>query len=416
MIKKLIALVLTACMLAAFMPASCVPGPAPAYAEETPPEAAPPADEPTKEPEKKKKKKLKVNIKSKQKYVFAGEGDIKITVTVKNGTAPYTLTFKVNGETQETVTLSEPGSRTYKHSPSKGGDVKFKAVVTDADGKKVKATVTVPVAERDREYESTWKKTMSDVKLTGDWREDLLNIARTQIGYEESEVDFIVDDAGVKQGYTRYGEWYGSTYADWCGMFISFCLAHANIGPGQFPREANPSKYKSQLSWMGAYEDDEDTYFPSPGDLIFFNYKEENAAEHMAIVELVTDKKIYTIEGNSEKEVRRCEYARDDERIVGYGNTAALMTKAGVKVPQEKTIDLPHIPEEGVTALTREAGVHMREDATTMSIIVLPIPKVGEEVLVKKGLVVEGEVWYEVEYSGYPGYIRGDLLFLQISE
>lgn len=414
MLKRIMALMAALCLMAAIFPAADCFISAPAYAEETPVED-PPATDPTKEPEKKKKKKLKVTIKSKQNYVFAGEDDIKITVTVKKGTAPYTLVFKVNGEKQETVTLSEAGSKTFTWSPKKGGDIKFKAVVTDAAGAKVNSTVTVPVAIRDREYESTWKKTMEDVVLTGDWREDLINIALTQMGYEESETDFIVDENGVKQGYTRYGEWYGSSYADWCGMFISFCLAHAEIGPGQFPREANPSKWKSQLKYFGAYEDEEDTYTPRRGDLIFFNYKKENAPVHMAIVESVTENTIYTIEGNREKEVARGEYPIDDERIVGFGNTAALMEKAKVEIP-DTAPDMPLVPEEGVTALTRESGVYIREDATTRSIILVPVPKAGESVFVKYATATEQEIWYAVEYNGVSGYIRGDLLFLQIAD
>lgn len=414
MLKRIMAFVVALCLAAAFIPAADYMISAPAIAEEAPSEEAP-ADEPTKEPEKKKKKKLKVSIKSKEKYVFAGESDINLTVTVKNGAAPYTLVFKVNGKKKETVTLSEAGSKTFTWSPKKGGDFKFKAVVTDANGKKVNATVTVPVAQRDDEYESTWKKTMEDVILTGDWREDLLNIAMTQLGYEESDIDFIVDDNGVKQGYTRYGKWYGSTYADWCGMFISFCLEHAGISAAQFPREANPSKWKKQLSWKGAYVDDEDEYVPQRGDLIFFNYKEENAPVHMAIVEMVTENTIYTLEGNSEKKVRICEYPRDDERIVGYGNTAALMEMAGVEIP-DKSVELPYVPEEGVTALTRENGVSLRADATTRSIILVPVPKAGDTVYVKYAVATEQEVWYAVEYNSVSGYIRSDLLFLQIKD
>lgn len=412
MLKRIMALMLAVCLMAVFFPAADCVISAPAYAEETPVED-PPAADPTKEPEKKKKKKLKVTIKSKQRSVFAGEEDIKITVTVKKGTAPYTLVFKVNGEKQETVTLTEAGSKTFTWSPKKGGDIKFKAVVTDAAGKKVTASVTVPVAEQAREYVPTWKKTMEDVILTGDWREDLLNIAMTQLGYEESEVDFIVDENGVKQGYTRYGEWYGSSYADWCGMFISFCLEHAGISAAQFPREANPSKWKKQLSWLSAYEDDEDVYVPQRGDLIFFNYKKENAPVHMAIVEMVTENTIYTLEGNSEKEVRICEYPKDDERIVGYGNTTALMERAEVEIP-DKTVELPFVPEEGVTALTREDGIYIRADATTRSIILVPVPNAGETVFVKYATATQDEIWYAVDYNGVSGYIRGDLLFLQI--
>ena len=43
-------------------------------------------------------------------------------------------------------------------------------------------------------------------------------IARTQLGYEESSLNFIVDEEGMRKGYTRYGDWFGSDYGDWCAM------------------------------------------------------------------------------------------------------------------------------------------------------------------------------------------------------
>jgi len=48
----------------------------------------------------------------------------------------------------------------------------------------------------DVESASEWKRTFSDVELSGNWAEDVIAIAKTQLGYRESETDFIIDDDG----------------------------------------------------------------------------------------------------------------------------------------------------------------------------------------------------------------------------
>ena len=94
---------------------------------------------------------------------------------------------------------------------------------------------------------------MAQVELTGVWPDDLLNIARSQLGYEESKLNFIIDDEGNRQGYTRYGAWYRASYSEWCAMYVSFCLNYAEIPETVVPREANCEKWIRALSSEGLY-------------------------------------------------------------------------------------------------------------------------------------------------------------------
>ena len=48
-------------------------------------------------------------------------------------------------------------------------------------------------------------------------REDILKIARSQIGYKE-----------VSNNWTKYGQWYGMQ-DDWCAIFVSWCANQAKI-------------------------------------------------------------------------------------------------------------------------------------------------------------------------------------------
>ena len=90
-------------------------------------------------------------------------------------------------------------------------------------------TLTPGDPTADLETAADWEAGLSGAVLTGDYRQDLLSVAQTQLGYHESTRNFIIDEAGLVKGYTRYGEWYGIPYGDWCAMFVSFCLRYAQV-------------------------------------------------------------------------------------------------------------------------------------------------------------------------------------------
>lgn len=91
--------------------------------------------------------------------------------------------------------------------------------------------------EADVETPAVWENTVSNVKLTGVWADDVVAIAESQLGYEESARNYVVTEEDQKKGYTRYGAWYGDPYGDWCAMFVSFCLHYAGVEG--YPLDAN---------------------------------------------------------------------------------------------------------------------------------------------------------------------------------
>lgn len=176
----------------------------------------------------------------------------------------------------------------------------------------------------DVETAEVWERTFADREMTGVWREDLLTIAQSQMGYMESTRNYIVlDDGTTIKGYTRYGHWYGDHYGDWCAMFASFCLHYAGVE--QMPLESGCQRWIEALSEeeVGLYRSVQD-YLPRSGDLIFFNHDAYEDSDHVGLVyELYTDDdetmRIRTIEGNTGNTVRFETYAMDDETIMGYG-------------------------------------------------------------------------------------------------
>ena len=61
------------------------------------------------------------------------------------------------------------------------------------------------------------------------------------------------------------------------------------------------------------------SYLTNSGDLIFFDWNNDNDPDHVGIVEGVDNLYVYTIEGNSNDECKEKEYLRSDNIIYGYG-------------------------------------------------------------------------------------------------
>ena len=71
----------------------------------------------------------------------------------------------------------------------------------------------------------------------------------------------------------------------------------------------------------GLWQDN--SYEPRPGDIIFFDWDDENGqdglSDHVGIVQKVEDGRVYTVEGNSGDECRQNSYPIGYYEIYGYG-------------------------------------------------------------------------------------------------
>ena len=212
----------------------------------------------------------------------------------------------------------------------------------------------------DLEYEEQWDRLFENIVLSGDWGRDLLAIAESQLGYFESSRNFEAElneegSGYIIHGWTRYGAWYGVPYGDWCAMFISFCLHYAGIAPDNFPYECGTTTWIEKLVDSGLFREDKD-YSPKPGDLIFYDWEEDNFSDHVGIVFSVDEEnnEITTIEGNQGDAVRKCDYSLNDRRIMGYGVLPVnpdLYTKRGLKdrsaLRGAGDTSLPYMDENG---------------------------------------------------------------------
>jgi len=162
------------------------------------------------------------------------------------------------------------------------------------------------------------------VRLTGDWRKDLVNIALTQVGYEESSRDFVIDDNGDKQGYTRYGGWYGKAYDEWCAMFVHWCMRRDPTANNVYPTiqmTGNNAYCPTIASWFknnGLWANGGYTNLVM-GDTIFFDWQGDGEIDHIGIVIGQDGRCVYTVEGNSGDSVEFKYYDINSAAIAGYG-------------------------------------------------------------------------------------------------
>lgn len=180
----------------------------------------------------------------------------------------------------------------------------------------VKAAYTVSDAYRN----SPFYDAVNAVELTGDARTDLLNVARSQIGYIEGGEagDFGGSGStGVRDNYTEYIYWYfgdaaahGDNYA-WCAAFVSWCAHKAGISAETIPKFARvQSEGQATFESWGRFRPG--TYTPEPGDLIFYS-------GHVGIVEYTDGDRIVSIEGNYQDQVQKRTNVAGSKAILGYG-------------------------------------------------------------------------------------------------
>ncbi len=201
-----------------------------------------------------------------------------------------------------------------------------------------------PDITADTEIAEDWENSFSSVVLTDNISENLINIARTQVGYKESEENYQFNSDGTKNGYTRYGEWYGNPYGNWDAMFVSFCLNFS--GAKNTDEFISSSAVTMQKKWEehNLYTDDS-SYIPDQGDIAFIDTDNDTVADSAAII-LSCEKEALTLilgDSNDSVEIQTIE----KNKISGYGLTSELKIKDNINLSEETT-------EETTEASTEE--------------------------------------------------------------
>lgn len=174
---------------------------------------------------------------------------------------------------------------------------------------------------------------LTKVNLTGNKRTDIVNIAKSQVGYHEGDNSSQLSGTfDGNKNYTEYGRWYGMQ-DKWCAMFVSWCANLAGVSTSVIPKHAATTvglqKFKD---WGRAYSRADvaaGKYKPKAGDIIYFKSSDTSAAtNHVGIVINYSGSTVYTIEGNKSNKVTECSYAISNTYIVyicspNYNSTAS---------------------------------------------------------------------------------------------
>lgn len=180
----------------------------------------------------------------------------------------------------------------------------------------------------------------------------LLAVAVSELGY-----------TATKGGYSKYGEWGGKAYGEWCSEFTSWCVSRADEFYGStmlgndYPLQTSCDEGAAWFRERGRYVSvsgevkgcgeqfylsdgagvAQRPYVPQPGDLIYIEWYKYNRLDHVGIVEYVTQDAsgaytVHTIEGNNHilgpepTVVARYSYALNDPSIRGYGTLREDLT------------------------------------------------------------------------------------------
>lgn len=145
---------------------------------------------------------------------------------------------------------------------------------------------------------------------------------RTSMGTGSGAIVEVAASQIGNVGGQPYWSWYGfGGRVEWCACFVSWCADQCGyIEAGIVPKFALCSDGVTWFQQQGQWQDN--TYTPSPGDIIFYDWAKDGQdgnADHVGIVEKVEGSTVYTIEGNSGDSCRQRSYAIGYYEILGYG-------------------------------------------------------------------------------------------------
>lgn len=191
----------------------------------------------------------------------------------------------------------------------------------------------------DLETPEEWQAANAEAVMTGNWAEDLVSVAQTQLGYEQSEKNFEIDPAdGVTlRYYSRYGQSYGNPYGEWDVMFLSYCLKYAGIPQSAIPQEASVLALRSSMSDMDWLLDGEDGSAADVGDIVIYNKYVTRTVAVDSSADGAADglDDLFSMDAEGE----------NGAELEGSGTAALDTTPAAEDMTTLDTPDLPDIPD-----------------------------------------------------------------------
>lgn len=228
-------------------------------------------------------------------------------------------------------------------------------------------------------------------KNTGNYANDIIGVARTQVGYKENS-------AG-----TKYGYWYSPSLVNqpWCAMFVSWCANQAKVPQTAIKKYASCSTEVAWFKSVGRWHPSKyygGSYTPKKGDVVFYRDSGSSAVStHTGILVGLNGNYLDVIEGNATNEsvthyTTNAARSLNNKYVIGYGNP-----KYGQDIVDEVEPDTHEVWQVNVDALT------LRKSYTTSSKKLASIG-FGETLEVTEFKLSGGYLWGKTAYSNNTGW------------
>ena len=264
-------------------------------------------------------------------------------------------------------------------------------------------------------------------------RNKIIEIASNEVGYKEG--------AGNSNKYSN--ELYGKAQ-EWCADFVRWCLI--KVGAGElFPVSSYVPTIAEWFSEKGKYMNSQafgGNYIPQKGDIVVFDYNHNRTSDHIGLVERVENGRLYTIEGNKDNMVKRCEYNLSSNEIRAYLtpeykviNTAikpvseiaqevingawgngeerkARLEEAGYNYEEvQAKVNEMLRPKEIYKTVTAQSGLNIRATASTSGIRIGGVAcNEKVQVLEENIYTANGFKWDKIKYNNIIGYVANTYL------
>ena len=170
---------------------------------------------------------------------------------------------------------------------------------------------------------ATVSQTAFNPRVTNGQRDRVLRAAASLVGVRGGTAahhQLVNDYNSVKPLPVGYAV---KTTDDWCDIFVTTVFQREGLS-GLIGRECGVERHIQIFKRLGIWNED-GTTTPKAGDIITFNWDQNSQqnngfADHIGIVESVSNGIIHTIEGNSNNQVRRNAYR------IGHGNIRRFAT------------------------------------------------------------------------------------------
>lgn len=257
-----------------------------------------------------------------------------------------------------------------------------------------------------------------------DLRNKVVSIAQSYMGCNEADGSHrkIID---LYNSHTPLARGYKVKYTDaWCATFVSAVAIKAGL-TDIIPTECGCGPYIELFKKLGSWQEN-DAYVPKAGDYIFYDWQDSGVGDnvgspdHVGIVEKVSGKTIYVIEGNYSDSVKRRTIEVNGKYIRGFGvpkySSKASPTNSEKKedtqsgsssgsgvnkgVSDSIKIDSAKYFDRSVAGLYKTTtDLNMRAGAGTTKTIIKVIPGNGEVRNYGYYNVLDGTMWLYVQHT-----------------